>query len=69
MTPKAKVLKRWPNAHAYSWAGPAWVIYNGEFVNESLNMSDKTPALAWAAAAKHPTVRRIGRTDRTANER
>jgi hypothetical protein len=58
MTPKQRVLKRWPNARATPYAGPAWVIYNGEYFNQSLNVSDRTPQQAWAEAAKHRTVSR-----------
>jgi hypothetical protein len=58
LTPKARVLKRWPNASICSFAGPAWCVYAGDFINRSLNVSDRTPQQAWAQAAKHPTVRR-----------
>lgn len=58
MTPKQLVLKRWPNARSYAFAGPAYVVYTGEYVNQALNVSDRTARQAWAAAAKHRTVRR-----------
>ena len=63
MTPKQRVLKRWPKARATSYAGPSWVIYNGEYVNQALNVSDRSVKVAWAEAAKHPTVRRVGGRD------
>ena len=59
MTPKQRVLKRWPEAVCVSYAGPTYVIYNGAHVNQSLNVFDRSAKQAWAAAAKHPTVRRI----------
>jgi hypothetical protein len=58
MTPKQRVLKRWPNARTHEFAGPAYVVYTGEYVNQSLNVSDRTARQAWAEAAKHRTVRR-----------
>jgi hypothetical protein len=61
LTPKQRVLKRWPNAEAVSYAGPAWVIYNGEYVNQALNVSDGSAKKAWKEAAKHRTVRRVER--------
>lgn len=57
---KAKVLRRWPKASITSYAGPAWVVYNQEWpINRSLNLGEPTPRQAWAAAAKHPTVRNV----------
>ena len=51
MTPKQRVVKKYPDAHAYRYGGPfPWVIYSGERVNRSLNVQDKTAALAWKAA-------------------
>lgn len=51
-TPKARVLKRWPKAYSWHWAD-GYCIYNGEFVNETVSDSgQKTPALAWANAAR-----------------
>jgi hypothetical protein len=56
MTPKQRVLKRHPKAHAYAYAGPGWVIYSGEQpINRALNVSDNTAQQAWASALKHPT--------------
>lgn len=73
MTPKQKVLLVYPEAHSYAWAGPAYCIYPGtvrikrgkrrpHVLNNSLNLSDRTARQAWAAAAKHPTVQRVGGT-------
>ena len=59
MKPKQRVLKRWPEAHAFDWAGPSWIIYDGEFVNLGMNAGSPTARQAWAEAAKHATVRRI----------
>lgn len=52
LTPKHRVLKRWPDAYAYHWAGPqGWVIYCGEAANLNLVLgAGSTAALAWADA-------------------
>ena len=63
MTPKQRVLKRWPEARIHSFAGPAWVVFAGDFINRSLNLGEPTPRQGWAQAAKHPTVRRVGGRD------
>ena len=53
MTPKQRVLKKYPHAYAYRWAGTSpWVIYSGGYVNMSLNECDKTAAQAWADSAR-----------------
>ena len=59
LTPKQRVLKRWPKAQAFLIAGPEWVIYNGVGLNLPLNLGSSTLQLAWAVAAKHPTVLRV----------
>lgn len=58
MTPKQIVLKKHPKAHAWCWAGPAWVIYAGNFAGDSLNVSAPTARQAWAEAAKDKSVKR-----------
>lgn len=61
-TPKQRVLKRYPQAYAYAYSGhQPWVIYSGpvkvfrgkpvRIHSESLNVCDRTPQQAWAAAA------------------
>lgn len=62
LTPKQRVLKRWPKAYAYRFGGTLpWVIFVGDFrAQNTLNVQDKTAAKAWESAAKHPTVRRVG---------
>ena len=62
MTPRERVLKRWPNAKIVSYAGPAWVVFNGEYVNLALNISDPTPKQAWQVAEMHWTIRKHRRT-------
>jgi hypothetical protein len=63
-TAKQRVLRRFPEAYAYQWAGPrGWVIYASReppvYHGMSLNVADKTAAQAWAAAAtKHAKRRR-----------
>lgn len=62
MTPKQRVLKRFPDARAYRWSGPEpWTIYaaeHGAYAGLALNVRDKTAALAWASALKSPLLRR-----------
>ena len=73
MTPKQKVLRVYPKAESYEWGGTGarWCIYSGtsrvrrgvhsySVLNITLNVADNTAQQAWAAAAKHPTVRRVG---------
>lgn len=65
LTPKQRVLKRWPKAYAYKWAGTSpWCIYSGEQANQTLNSSDATARQAWANAAKRPSVRDASRKAR-----
>jgi hypothetical protein len=57
-TPKHRVLKRFPEAYAYQWAGPeGWVIYASRdpfaYCGLTLNLGAPTAAQAWAAAAKY----------------
>jgi hypothetical protein len=63
LTPKQRVLRRFPEASCVSFAGPAYCIFPGSvrmkrgralpwILNNSLNVSDPTPRQAWAAAAK-----------------
>lgn len=62
MTPKQRVLKKFPDAKAYAWAGPEpWTIYaatDGAYQGIALNVRDKTAAQAWASAIKNPLMRR-----------
>lgn len=58
MTPKQRVLKRFPAAFAYEWAGPSWCVYRPHFSGNLDLGIGKTATQAWADAAKHPTVRR-----------
>jgi hypothetical protein len=50
LTPKQKVLRRYPEALSWAWAGPGWVIYTKRTEGFSLNVSNSTAALAWRAA-------------------
>ena len=51
LTPKQRVLKRYPKAFAYEWAGPTWCIYSPwHGGNEALSLSSPTAAQAWAEA-------------------
>ena len=54
-TPKKKVLKKYPNAYSYKWAGKyGWVIYaDTHGANQGICLSDSssTPAFAWQSAA------------------
>jgi len=69
LTPKQRVLRKYPKAYAHSFAGPAWVIYTGEYVNQSLNAGDRTPQQAWAEAAiaeiKRPLDEQMARLNAT----
>lgn len=62
VTPKQRVLLRFPEAHAYHWTG-SWCIYPGDteikrgrrkpwVLNNSIGIGGKTASQAWAAAAK-----------------
>lgn len=70
LTPKQRVLRKYPTAYSYRYAGPSpFCIYSGEVVvlrgrrgrtyNRSLNVSDATVQAAWSDAA-----RRISRKER-----
>lgn len=55
MTPKQRVLKKYPKAYAYAWAGPGWVIYvprERMGGSQCLNLSASTPQKAWQEAAE-----------------
>lgn len=66
LTPKQRVLKKFPKAHAYRYAGVVpWVIYSGDPVIGSLNAADRTAAQGWAEAAK--LVRKWARSKRRAD--
>ena len=56
-TPKERVLARYPLAESYEWRGPAWTIYANDGMGTSLG-DGKTPALAWADAARRLTRRK-----------
>lgn len=67
LTPKQRVLKRFPRAHCYEWAGPTYCIYPGDvkivrgkerpwILNNTLGLSERTPKQAWAGAAKELRV-------------
>lgn len=49
-TAKQKVLAVYPEAISHAWAGPGWCIYTEPQNGYSLNMSDSSASLAWAAA-------------------
>lgn len=56
---KASVLRRYPHAHAYSWAGPnAWFIYLRDTINRCIGSGQPTAAKAWAQARKRLRLRR-----------
>ena len=51
MTPKQRVLKKYPRAYSYEWRD-SWCIYR-PYSGGNLDLGDgKTAALAWADAAK-----------------
>ena len=53
MTPKERVLKKWPRASAYQWSGPCgWVIFAHDVYGTTLNVADETAVKAWAEAAR-----------------
>ena len=57
LTNKQKVLKKYPDAYAFKWAGPCpWVIYAGDdpFVYQyrTLSAGNTTAAAAWAVAGR-----------------
>ena len=65
MTPKERVLKKSPGAWLwYRDGSDDYVVMpkGGYIVFQALGSGD-TPVQAWANAAKHPTVRRIGGRD------
>lgn len=59
MTPKQIVLRKYPNAEAYQWAGPAgWVVYLHDLSQRSAGSGSPTAALAWAEARKELRLRK-----------
>ena len=61
VTPKERVLKKYPKARAYQWSGPfGWVIYaqDGYGLPQTLNVADETAVKAWAEAARRLKKRR-----------
>jgi hypothetical protein len=61
MTAKQIVLKKFPTAHAYQWAGPnGWVIYAGDCdpTRRSFGSGSASASQAWEAARKELRLRR-----------
>lgn len=58
-TPKQRVLKKYPEANAYRWAGSRpWVIYaDDKKTGTALNIGDKTAEQAWASAWERMRVK------------
>lgn len=51
VTPKQRVLKKYPKAFCYSWAGPTYVIYTPWCGgNLTLNVCSRSAQQAWAEA-------------------
>lgn len=65
LTPKQRVLKKFPDARAYKWGGPRpWTIFaaaDGAYQGIALNVTDVTAAQAWASALENPLMRRVDR--------
>lgn len=59
VTPKQKVLKRFPCAISHSWAD-CWNIYSGRVNGDCIGVG-KTAALAWANACAALASHRKGR--------
>lgn len=53
LTPKQRVLKKYPHAHAMNFRGTVgWVVYEKN-ANPAISDCRKTEAAAWADAAQH----------------
>ena len=61
-TAKERVMRRYPKAYCYEWAGPSYCIYPGTvkiirgkrtpwIFNNALNVSNPSRRAAWADAA------------------
>ena len=52
-TPKKRVLKEWPKAHAFQWS-ETWTIYNGDHAMGNVALGcGSSPAKAWDDAARN----------------